>query len=62
MMKKIVSESLNESLKDELISTILRVIYNDDKSYMQYLQSLPEEVLDKILGDYYFQLNRIHRQ
>jgi hypothetical protein len=52
-MKKLVCENLNESLKDELINTIIHIIYKNDNEQRKYLESFSEEDLDKMLGDYY---------
>ena len=44
------------SLKKELVTQILKIIYDNDMEYKKYLESFSEEELDKMLGDYYLHL------
>jgi hypothetical protein len=48
-----VREQLNENLREELILTIIETIYKGDKTKRKFLESLSEEDLDQMLGDYY---------
>lgn len=55
---KLVRERIYESLKEELIKTILSTVYKDrsDNEYFknqEYLKTLTEDQLDEILRDYY---------
>jgi len=56
--KEEITESINENLKDELISKLLDTVYISDnpKQYdlnHKYLELLSEEELDKQLANYY---------
>jgi hypothetical protein len=64
---KLVKESLNESLKDELIIDILRTVYqeftDEEKARMRkHLLTLSEDQLDELLAGYYsFHIKRNSR-